>query len=466
MPVPLDTRSPHRQQRWIECRNDSASSLAPMSVVQVIGSIEPEQGRTVLLVSEAISDSPEETAVTGHLAIPSGEYGICTMDFPAYARCTGTPANGEIWGLPHGETSLASGYNNFVILGDYENGIVRVMRACCCHGACPIFTDTFNRTNSTIVSGWTEVSGDWSIASNELHEAGTTGATIIADTYHTVEAFFVWTNVTSVVENAIYRVIVNYLDATHYHYAEFEFLANTLKIRLCNTTSGVLLEKTWSAVPLVGQPELLRVCFSERIFWAAQSYSPYGAWITNPSVYAGGYKSGLGNGTNVPIDYDSYTVEEQWDANPDCTSCACRCEGIPLPMTLHAECSFSGSLAGCDPVTVTLNAIVVGDPDSTLYEEWYGTTTVQCPRCIGQTQSFTLWVIFDCCRGGCDPSSAMFHVRILAEGSGTIYDYDATEASYECDPLDIIFSWEAWTENGWCTQQSPEPATITIEVTE
>jgi hypothetical protein len=50
---------------------------------------------------------------------------------------------------------------------------------CACCG-CRVFQDDFNRDDSTDVDGWDELSGDWSIDSQQLHEAGTDGALVIA----------------------------------------------------------------------------------------------------------------------------------------------------------------------------------------------------------------------------------------------------------------------------------------------
>ena len=141
MTLPLDTRSPHRQQRWIDCRNDDTVALAAFSVVQVLQSLRPESassetpggGRTVLRVSRATQNSPEVTAVLGLQNIAAGEYGMCTMDEPMWALVkSGTPAVGQEWGLGNGDSALSSGLRGFIILGGYRDGMVRVMRTCCC----------------------------------------------------------------------------------------------------------------------------------------------------------------------------------------------------------------------------------------------------------------------------------------------------------------------------------------------
>jgi len=56
------------------------------------------------------------------------------------------------------------------------------MRRCCCKRrptGCVILDDTFDRSDSTdLGSDWDEKSGNWSIDSNTLKEAGTPGSQV------------------------------------------------------------------------------------------------------------------------------------------------------------------------------------------------------------------------------------------------------------------------------------------------
>lgn len=141
MPVPQDSRSPFRQQRWIECTNVGESTLSAFSVVEVTGSTRPEAtegktpggGRTVLEVDVASTDSPEATVVLGPYDIPAGGYGICTADEPMYARYYDwSPANGDQAGVAEGTSYLSpSPQYGYIILGDAADGLVRVMRRHC-----------------------------------------------------------------------------------------------------------------------------------------------------------------------------------------------------------------------------------------------------------------------------------------------------------------------------------------------
>ena len=139
MTLPLDTRSPFRSQRWIECKNIGATTLTAFSVAEIVEASRPEQastqtpegGRTVLHVRAVTADSRHNTAIIGPLAIAQNKFGTCTLDFPAYVQVqTGTPANGETWGPKNGDLGISSGQSGFTILGDYDNGLVRVIRQC------------------------------------------------------------------------------------------------------------------------------------------------------------------------------------------------------------------------------------------------------------------------------------------------------------------------------------------------
>lgn len=131
MATPHDDRSPFAQERWPECRNDGAGSLPAHSVAQVTQSIRLDTHRTVLLVKEGQSNSPQATVVIGPFAIGQGAYGICTNDFPAWARVDGSPAVGTTMGLASGGSQLVAGQTGYIVLGDVHDGIARVMKVAC-----------------------------------------------------------------------------------------------------------------------------------------------------------------------------------------------------------------------------------------------------------------------------------------------------------------------------------------------
>jgi hypothetical protein len=335
----------------------------------------------------------------------------------------------------------------------------------CCPDSCLILFDDFNR--SAVGCLWDDRQGNWSINTNRLRESGNSGALIIAQRQVPELSFSVSVETPSVPENAKYRVIVNYVDDDNYHFAEFEFLSNTLKIRLYKRSGGsnsLLLERSWNDVNVIDMEESFGVCLSEKIFWASQKYDPYQVWITNPTLHSGGYRAGLGNGAGIQIEYDNFYLEETGDTRSGCVKCSCRCNDVPLPMNLTAHCTFSGGFAACDPVSVPLQAITPGSPEFS-QGEWYGSATVDCSDCPGPLESFDVYVRFQC--GACtENASRQYQVWASGySGSGTACE---VPEGVTCDPLSIPFETIVGflNEGGACSEQSGDRVDLDIEITD
>lgn len=128
--LPQDHRSPDRQQRWIELKNVGASTIPAFGVVEVDDASRDDMGRTVLHVKRPTAASLVNVVVNGHQEIPvDGEGRVGTNDFPAYALYTGgTPSPGASYGTAVDSYLLESGATGFIICGDSDGTIVRVMR--------------------------------------------------------------------------------------------------------------------------------------------------------------------------------------------------------------------------------------------------------------------------------------------------------------------------------------------------
>jgi len=334
----------------------------------------------------------------------------------------------------------------------------------CCPD-CLALADDFQR--ATLGCQWNQRSGSWSISSDRLREAGNEDALIILQRAVSDLSFLAWASTPNVPTGSIYRVIVNYVDDDNYHFAEFEFTSSQLTIRLCKRAGGsnsTLKERSWD-VNMVGSPQSFGVCFTEKIFSAGQAYEPYMLWITDPTPHDGGYRAGLGNGANVQIEFDEFWLSEHLDTNVDCTYCVCRCDAVPLPMTLTAHVTFKNSLAACDPVDVTLEAIRSGSPEPGWEQgQWYGTATVDCSECNQPIDPFDLQITFRC---GCDGDpSRPFWLRVqdddaLGGDSAVCSRADA----FTCDPLSIMFDVYGWIEGGYCSAQSGDAGDLEIEIT-
>jgi len=136
MTLPQDTRSPHRQQRWIELYNASAETIPPFAALEIVspGSERPEQGsnytpgdgRTVLYVRRATRDNPCATVINGPCEIPMYQYGrVGTMDDPMLALVANASyQTGTVVGVKSGSFFLEEGYCGYLIIGDYDSGTV------------------------------------------------------------------------------------------------------------------------------------------------------------------------------------------------------------------------------------------------------------------------------------------------------------------------------------------------------
>lgn len=339
----------------------------------------------------------------------------------------------------------------------------------CCPDSCYVTSDDFNRPDSTDLGcWWRERSGNWSVHTNRLRESGNAGALVIAETPAPEISFRVSAQSPNVPAGAVYRVVANYLDDNNYHFAEFEFPTGRLIVRLYKRSGGVntkLKERQWD-VNMVGNPQELGVCFTEKIFSAGQKYEPYMAWITNPVPIQGGYRAGLGNGGGVQIEYDDFRLDEHYDTNPDCLICVCRCDDFPLPMDLTARCTFSGGLGDCQPVDVPLQAVVPSEGWES-NEQWYGWATVDCSDCPDPLDPFTLHVIFRCespCGGDPDKHFWVWAWATDVGGDGTACNLPG---GLNCDPVSIPFEKiSPWSEGGYCSGQSGDSTDLEIEVME
>lgn len=130
--IPQDSRSPFRQQRWVEALNNTQSDLDSFSLVAITDATRDlTTGQTVLTV-----DLPSTTThvallcCTGPQSIKAGKKGMVTLDFPCYVQydTANTPANGEQWGHTNASVKIAKNHQGFRICGDPDGNIVRVER--------------------------------------------------------------------------------------------------------------------------------------------------------------------------------------------------------------------------------------------------------------------------------------------------------------------------------------------------
>ena len=206
----------------------------------------------------------------------------------------------------------------------------------CCPGGCPIFSDSFTRADSTNVgSDWSELLGDWSIASNKLSVA-TTGAIIKCNTAAgSLNNYQVRANWTTGTGKA--RVFVNLTDDSNWHCAEFD----GSYVRIFECVGGV--ETMLTEVPNAsGMPQ---VCVDSNNFLIADIGVATAIWqITPTSPYVG-----LGTGDTVPaaITFDDFSLETPGvGICPNCPGCG----GCTLHQEMQVDLASTSSACAspCD----------------------------------------------------------------------------------------------------------------------
>jgi len=225
----------------------------------------------------------------------------------------------------------------------------------CCHGECWQWSDDFNR--AAIGADWTVVSGTWSIDTNVLEEVGTAGAVIVTTANVSPTPFHhrvtILVDLTMAV-GAKPRIIVNYVDASTYFYAEWEKTSagNDGTLRLCSTTGGVLASLNTTMAEISPGWGRMSVCFNDELF-AAEVVGLWGTqtdqvvYICDPGRYDNGNKAGIGNGAAIEIRVDLFDIIEIWPPKTNCPECVCTCEGECIPHSLTGTITLDNPSGGC-----------------------------------------------------------------------------------------------------------------------
>lgn len=324
---------------------------------------------------------------------------------------------------------------------------------CCCDaGPCRSFSDGFNRADGTdIGSTWTEVSGDWSISSNTLAEAGTSGAVAIYNNHWSQTAVIANVNTVSESNGDRYRIVVNYKDSANYMYAELYINGvNGSEISLHSVSGGAdTTLETDTILSLTGTSRTFAVCLGSNGFQGSVNNAVASlVWNEQGPVHADGYQSGLGNGAAQAIEFDDFYMSEHLDDNADCPGCICACDGKTWPKVLNAKVTYSGR---CAPVVNTFTITY-----DRIQGEWIGTYT-----CVDE---MTL-------RVQCNADIDLIDISL--EPYGTCCDLSTCsgppETGSTCNPLYFVRTISYAGLGCNCCPPStlpPPPVTVVIEVWE
>jgi len=227
-----------------------------------------------------------------------------------------------------------------------EHSAVPVLRYCnrwwtyAGAGPCLLWSDNFNRSDSTNIGGWTEISGDWSIATQRLHESSGSGIALVNCKFPLPQHVFVTLH--AVATGRKYRIIAYYVSATAYYFAQAEWTDSStvvVSLHYVNADGDHLLETvTWSNFP-TGADYQFRVCLEHGHFHArlGQSTLIGDAWVSaypDDSILT---QVGLGTDSTGAVDFDDFRLETRLCAGMDCPDCFARCDDFHLPHVLNVH---------------------------------------------------------------------------------------------------------------------------------
>jgi hypothetical protein len=142
----------------------------------------------------------------------------------------------------------------------------------CC--SCLIFEDLFTRANSSSVgSDYTEVAGDWAIASNKLTVPDNDAILSLATAVPGSVSSYVMQVRASLRVNIVYRFLFAYTDANNYYAVEYEKTASgssTVEVRFIERIAGTSTQ--------IGRTEETLSVFSDADFYLRVAWD--GAYVT------------------------------------------------------------------------------------------------------------------------------------------------------------------------------------------
>lgn len=325
-------------------------------------------------------------------------------------------------------------------------------RRCCCD--CPLFGDEFTRADSDDPgTDWDEVSGDWDIASNQLTETGTADTLCIFQPNVDDERMVVGYTTKSESAGNVYRIIGNYLDSSHYLYAELSIgnWTTGASLAIYQVDGGTPLELASQSITLTDTTRTLSLCIgsdtiSTTVSGAGADLCVWMLQVEGDKLHTGGYLSGVGNGAAQQIYVDGFSITAHWEANRNCPQCCpCRCQGIVVPPQLCAEYQGEGDCNTLDGISVAL------DQTDSHRLQWSGAISGGCLdglrlilHCPEDEEDVTTWLLEFDPTGVTDPSGLWCAV------APEMY----ADVSSLCDPLTLVFKFGPVAHN--VTRRCPD----------
>jgi hypothetical protein len=318
-------------------------------------------------------------------------------------------------------------------------------RFCCC-STCIIASDSFNRTASTLGSGWTEVATEWATVASPpwvegYAESQIDGAIAINNTSHPVpdESGVVFLHIINETEDSgdSYKAIVNAVDIDNYHFAEYirnGASDSILRLGICVSGADTILESRLivGLTDPVGEARVLSVMIADNEFCASVTHAVLSKVYTDEAVIPLGYKAGMGGSLGTQFSYWEY--DQHAETLDGCPHCLCNCEEKYIVPILNAHLEGTGRMAGlsCDI------ALLWVEVDS----NWQGTAT-----CCDQVWDLTLTCPEESGTPQWDVNTAKMTVNIGCKDSdltntGAYYIGPGVRYANElstCSPISLVF---------------------------
>ena len=209
------------------------------------------------------------------------------------------------------------------------DGKLAMHKDCCC--GCEVFVDEFNRSNDTDIGpDWDEVSGDWSIASNNLSITDDDGI-CKCETDGTL-SYIVRVGCSGGTTGDEWRLIFDYTDSNNYSYARIVRSTLTSRIYLVSVSGG-----SHTVIFTGGNFDF---AFAQRLYVEACVHSNYVIIATSTSADFALYTPrlgkgvthtigtcGLGTGTNAatPVKFDNFRILNHEQSQSNCPDCRGTC---------------------------------------------------------------------------------------------------------------------------------------------
>ena len=228
----------------------------------------------------------------------------------------------------------------------------------CCGASCDLCSDAFTRADDTDIStgsacGWTETAGSWSIVSNTLQTASD-DALALSSTSGADELISISVSIKSTTNSSHLRVILDYQDASNYHFADFQ-IGTGSKIELFKRTAGV--NNSLGSVLItasINTAYTVVVCFNTTGYLAASFNNNASSLAKFTTAFgAGGFALGTGALLTGTATFDTLVVTSS-DTSIDCGGCQGNCTTRCLnhgPDTLTVVWANIADTASCTNCT-------------------------------------------------------------------------------------------------------------------